>query len=255
MWRESLHELPHQLPFIPRKAWLREVFGYSAPRRELSALALRFSEPDGLIAATFLVQHAALGTRISAPFSATQISMRRRELSEIARSLMLPWPRGVFLAAKLSGVDAPRFRQSCVRIRSEANPLATQFHPPLPGHLKTACEELGVQLNAANGALPPLERALIAAMVFLTLHPFADGNGRTARHIFFFVDTEERLHRSGLPHCICWLLFRELAKASVGSQGPEARRCESSSRLVCELLCLGCCGLGANSHPAAFRIP
>ena len=98
---------------------------------------------------------------------------------------MLPWPRGVFLAAKLSGVDAPRFRQSCVRIRSEANPLATQFHPPLPGHLKTACEELGVQLNAANGALPPLERALIAAMVFLTLHPFADGNGRTARHIFF----------------------------------------------------------------------
>lgn len=176
MWREPLKPLP----FIPRKAWIRDVFACSAPRRELKASA----DPAGLIAASLLVPHASLHSHFPTAPDAVQIGVRRVELLQIARFLTLSWPQGLFLAAKLSGVNAPGFRRSNIRIRSESSALATQFHPPLPENLKAGCKELGVQLMAANGVLPPLERALIASMVFLTLHPFADGNGRTARHIF-----------------------------------------------------------------------
>ncbi len=180
MWREPLKPLP----FVPRKAWIRELFACSAEGRGLKVPRVCSPDPSGLIAASLLLPHASLHDHALSVPNAAEISSRRVQLLEISRLLTLSWPRGLFLAARLSGVHAPALRKSIVWIRSESSALAMHFHPPLPEHLEAGCKELGVQLTAANGVLPPLERALIASMVFLTLHPFADGNGRTARHIF-----------------------------------------------------------------------
>lgn len=151
----------------------------------LSPPSIAGSQDDAsFIAASFLVTHGALYDAFWKSLCAADISARRAQLLDIGHSLTLSWPKGLFRAGKFSGVHDAGFRHTKVFVRSEASALVNQFHPPLPQHLKPSCEELGIQLVDATGALPPIERALVASMVLLTLHPFSDGNGRTARHVF-----------------------------------------------------------------------
>lgn len=74
---------------------------------------------------------------------------------------------------------------------SSFNPCSATFVPPPPEHLNGLLADL---LNYINGDYhSPLVQAAIAHAQFETLHPFADGNGRTGRALIHLV-----LRRRGL---------------------------------------------------------
>jgi Fic family protein len=74
---------------------------------------------------------------------------------------------------------------------SSYNPCSAAFVPPPPELLRDLLEDL---CRFCNGdSLPAVAQAAIAHAQFETIHPFADGNGRTGRALVHFV-----LRRRGL---------------------------------------------------------
>ena len=74
---------------------------------------------------------------------------------------------------------------------SNYNPLRADFVPPPPENVPSLVDDLIVYMNSDNHS--PLVQAGIAHAQFETIHPFADGNGRTGRALIHVV-----LHRRGL---------------------------------------------------------
>ncbi len=74
---------------------------------------------------------------------------------------------------------------------SEYNPCSAAFVPPPPELVPGLMEDLCAFCN--TGSLPAVAQAAIAHAQFETIHPFADGNGRTGRALIQLV-----LRRRGL---------------------------------------------------------
>lgn len=71
------------------------------------------------------------------------------------------------------------------------NPCSAAFVPPPPEHIDELLEDLLAYVN--DDAHSPLTQAALAHAQFETIHPFADGNGRTGRALIHVV-----LRRRGL---------------------------------------------------------
>jgi Fic family protein len=65
------------------------------------------------------------------------------------------------------------------------NPLSAAFVPPPPEHVPDLLEDL-CQF-AERDDLPPIVQAAITHAQFETIHPFADGNGRTGRALIYAI--------------------------------------------------------------------
>jgi Fic family protein len=65
------------------------------------------------------------------------------------------------------------------------NPIAATFIPPPPELVPELLEDLCAFCN--DDALPAIAQAAIAHAQFETIHPFADGNGRTGRALIYMV--------------------------------------------------------------------
>ena len=74
---------------------------------------------------------------------------------------------------------------------SDYNPCSAAFIPPPPEYVRNLLNDLCSFCN--DDALPAVAQAAIAHAQFETIHPFADGNGRTGRALIHFV-----LRRRGL---------------------------------------------------------
>jgi Fic family protein len=74
---------------------------------------------------------------------------------------------------------------------SDYNPCSAAFIPPPPQYVRDLFDDLCSFCN--DDALPAVAQAAIAHAQFETIHPFADGNGRTGRALIHFV-----LRRRGL---------------------------------------------------------
>lgn len=74
---------------------------------------------------------------------------------------------------------------------SSYNPCAAAFVPPPPEHVEDLLADLLSYVNDDNHS--PLVQAALAHAQFETIHPFADGNGRTGRALIHVV-----LRRRGL---------------------------------------------------------
>lgn len=74
---------------------------------------------------------------------------------------------------------------------SSFNPCSAGFVPPPPSHLATLLDDLLAYMNGDDHS--PLVQAALTHAQFETIHPFADGNGRTGRALIHVV-----LHRRGL---------------------------------------------------------
>ena len=74
---------------------------------------------------------------------------------------------------------------------SDYNPCSAAFIPPPPEYVGDLLDDLCSFCN--NDTLPAVAQAAIAHAQFETIHPFADGNGRTGRALVHFV-----LRRRGL---------------------------------------------------------
>lgn len=74
---------------------------------------------------------------------------------------------------------------------NDYNPCGADFVPPPPGDVRRLLEDLCGFCN--DDTLPTLVQAAIAHAHFETIHPFADGNGRTGRALIHVI-----LRRRGL---------------------------------------------------------
>lgn len=74
---------------------------------------------------------------------------------------------------------------------SSYNPCSASFVPPPPDHVPDLLDDLVAYVNHDEHS--PLAQAAIAHAQFETIHPFADGNGRTGRALIHVV-----LRRRGL---------------------------------------------------------
>lgn len=59
----------------------------------------------------------------------------------------------------------------------------TEYIPPEPGKVPSAMKKFVAEMNAAQGAVHPIEYAARIHKGLVDIHPFMDGNGRTARLI------------------------------------------------------------------------
>ena len=74
---------------------------------------------------------------------------------------------------------------------SDFSPIGAAFVPPPPDHVRELLDDLCLFCN--EDSLPAVVQAAIAHAQFETIHPFADGNGRTGRALMYMV-----LRRRGL---------------------------------------------------------
>jgi Fic family protein len=106
---------------------------------------------------------------------------------------------------------------------SEFNPLGASFVPPPPQAVSSLLEDLVTFCNGDQ--LPAVAQAAIAHAQFETIHPFADGNGRTGRALIYMVLGRRGLCTRATPPISLTLATR--AKDYV--RGLEATRYVGSS--------------------------
>ncbi|MDE1869678.1 MAG: Fic family protein [Candidatus Micrarchaeota archaeon] len=105
---------------------------------------------------------------------------------------------------------------------SEVRITGSSHIPPKPGQVPKLLEELFKEFYALRKTLHPIELAALVHNKFVNIHPFTDGNGRTARLIMNWV-----LIKNKLPPVIIEVANKEeyynaLEAADKGKQGPFA---------------------------------
>lgn len=96
--------------------------------------------------------------------------------------------------ASLGGVV--RTRQNWVG-GSSASPLGATYVPPAPEEVPRLLEDLVAFANRTD--VPPVLQAALCHSQFETVHPFADGNGRTGRALIQIVLMRSGVSREGMP--------------------------------------------------------
>jgi Fic family protein len=80
---------------------------------------------------------------------------------------------------------------------NDYNPCGAAFVPPAPEHVVPLLEDLCAYLN--DETLSPLVQAAIVHAQFETIHPFADGNGRTGRALIHVILRRRGLAKTFVP--------------------------------------------------------
>jgi len=101
---------------------------------------------------------------------------------------------------------------------SSYNPCGAAFVPPPPEHMLPLLEDLCTFCN--SDGLPAVAQAAIAHAQFETIHPFADGNGRTGRALIHMVLRRRGLTPRVLPPVSLILATRssEYIEALIGTR-------------------------------------
>jgi Fic family protein len=115
---------------------------------------------------------------------------------------------------RIDDESAGQYRDLPVRI------AATHYQPPDAWEVPRLMNEWDDWLNGPALGLHPVERGAIAHHQFVAIHPFIDGNGRTARLVMNLL-----LMREGYPPTIILRVnrrqyYRVLARADQGDESP-----------------------------------
>ncbi|MDP3910918.1 MAG: Fic family protein, partial [Gemmatimonadales bacterium] len=113
-----------------------------------------------------------------------------RRIAEIHRRLMEHAPNGARVAGTV------RTTQNWIG-GNDYNPCGADFVPPPPEAVPALLDDLSVAINA--DVLPPVLQAALVHAQFETIHPFADGNGRTGRALIHVVFKRRGLAPSYVP--------------------------------------------------------
>lgn len=80
---------------------------------------------------------------------------------------------------------------------NRVNPVGAAYVPPEPAEVPLLLEDLVRFINESQ--LPPIATAAVAHAQFETIHPFADGNGRTGRALIHVILRWAGLSRTTIP--------------------------------------------------------
>jgi Fic family protein len=147
---------------------------------------------------------------ILANIDAMQLAIERAaELEKVSPADYLAIHRVLLERAPNSQI-AGRFRSSQNWIGgNDYNPCGAAFVPPPPDEVARLLDDLCLFVN--DVALPPIVQAAIAHAQFETIHPFADGNGRTGRALVQIVLRRRELAPAFVPP-ISVVLARDKAR-------------------------------------------
>ncbi len=109
-----------------------------------------------------------------------------KQQKDLSLQLILHWHTKLFETTKQD--IAGRIRKHQVAIS------ASKFIPPSPAEIPPLLRDYFRWYERSKQKLHPVELASLAHLKFVTVHPFADGNGRISRLIMNFI-----LHRNGFP--------------------------------------------------------
>jgi Fic family protein len=105
---------------------------------------------------------------------------------DLALSEVLYWHKKLFQETKPDIAGKIRAHQVMIS--------GSKFVPPSPVEVYPMLTEFFKWYEKSKGKLHPVELAALVHLKFVTIHPFADGNGRMSRLMMNFV-----LHRRGFP--------------------------------------------------------
>jgi Fic family protein len=151
---------------------------------------------------------------ILANIDAMQLAIERAaELEKVSPADYLAIHRVLLEHAPNSQI-AGRFRSSQNWIGgNDYNPCGAAFVPPPPDEVARLLDDLCLFVN--DFALPPIVQAAIAHAQFETIHPFADGNGRTGRALVQIVLRRRELAPAFVPP-VSVVLARDKARYLTG---------------------------------------
>jgi Fic family protein len=174
-------------PPSSREKLLREFsvrFTYDTQRIEGSTLSLRQTSQ-------LLEEGATPGGKPVADVKEAEAHQRvflgmQGEKRDLSLRLVLDWHWEMFKHTKPD--VAGQVRRHGVRI------AGSRFIPPTPVELQPMLDDFFAWYRRSERSLHPVELAALAHLKFVTIHPFADGNGRMSRLMMNFV-----LRRAAYP--------------------------------------------------------
>lgn len=163
-------------------------------RRHVIAASVHYSTRiEGNTLTLEQVETLLRGGQVSAPPSQTQEALNYYEAMQYAQSVVAaPSPRVSedtikalhYIVAKLLPGDynPGRYREGRNFVVDRTTGRAL-FRPPPPDQVETLMDEYVRWLNTRQAGMDPYCKAALAHLNFVDIHPFYDGNGRTARLI------------------------------------------------------------------------
>jgi Fic family protein len=112
------------------------------------------------------------------------------DIKAIHHRLMETSPNGASIAGEI------RTDQTWIG-GNDYNPCGADFVPPPPEEVPGLLDDLSTAIN--DEVLPPLVQAALVHAQFETIHPFADGNGRTGRALIHVILRRRDLAASNVP--------------------------------------------------------
>lgn len=168
--------------------------------QELNTFAINFTYDSNRIEGSSLTRQETASllehgiTPSNRPLSDVQESLAHQKVflaalspgERLDRSSFFAWHRALFRETKPE--HAGLVRQSQVQIRG------SRFIPPAPFEIDPLLDDFFRWLPRAWKSLHPVVLAALVHLRLVTIHPFADGNGRVTRIAMNFV-----LYRKGYP--------------------------------------------------------
>ena len=111
---------------------------------------------------------------------------------DLSLQTILYWHKRLFESTKKD--IAGRIRQHQVAISG------SKFVPPSPAEVYPLLREFFKWYEGSKKKLHPVELAALVHLKFVTIHPFADGNGRISRLIMNFVLNKQSLPMLNIPY-------------------------------------------------------
>ena len=96
-----------------------------------------------------------------------------KKKSDLSPSNVLHWHRKLFEATKLDIAGKIRSHQVAI--------AGSKFMPPFPAELYPLLREFFMWYEKHKSKMQPVELAALVHLKLVTIHPFADGNGRISR--------------------------------------------------------------------------
>jgi Fic family protein len=109
-----------------------------------------------------------------------------KQQKDLSLQLILYWQKQLFEATKQDIAGKIRKHQIAIS--------GSKFLPPSPGEILPLLRDLFRWYERSKQKLHPVELASLVHLKLVTVHPFADGNGRISRLIMNFI-----LHRNRFP--------------------------------------------------------
>ncbi len=203
----------------------------------LRAEAVGSSQVEGLVVSPRRLALADLDPALDPSGRALEVVANIRALSEALVVASAPGPFTVdhLRALHRRLLDGTRDARLGGVVRTEQNwvggttPLDAEFVPPPAEEVPALLEDLCAY--ASGDEHPPLVQAAVAHAQFETLHPFADGNGRTGRALLQLVLRRRGLCRRVVPP-ISLVLATEAARYVGGLTGTRRAYPSGAPELV-----------------------